>query len=621
MSLKKTIWFLLKAGSLLFLSGAITFLLLLIYFSKDLPQPEKFTEREMAEPTRIYDRTGEHLLYTVFGEEKRQKVPLREISPNLQKAVIAAEDDQFYHHFGINPRGMIRALIVDIRTKELAQGASTIPQQLIRSTFLTRKKTIERKVREVILSIELDRRYSKKEILAWYLNQIPFGSNTYGAEAAAKTYFGKEAEDLTLSEASALAALIRAPSRLSPYGPNKDELLGRKNYILDRMREEDLITKEEAEKAKREDPDFERVEAPIRAPHFSLRVKKILLEKYGEGWLKRKGFKVYTTLDKDLQEAAEEAVKEKAAPNKAFHCYNAALVAIDPDTGQTLAFVGNRNYFGDSFPEGCTSGEDCLFDPEFNVAILGKRQPGSAFKPLVYATAFEKGYPDEHVVVDEKTNFGVWGGKEYVPKNYDNRFRGPVSLRRALAQSLNVPSVKVLVNLAGIEDSVRKAKKMGLSSLKSPTYYGPSLVLGGGEVTLFNMVSAYSVFANRGLRQSPKMILRIEDGEGRVLEKFESDPKRVLSSRSARLITDILSDEKARRGMFGPESALYVDENTAAKTGTTQFYQDAWTIGYNREIAAGVWAGNNNNAPTYEKPGLELAAPIWKYFMKKALSD
>lgn len=621
MSLKKTIWFLLKAGSLLFLSGAITFLLLLIYFSKDLPQPEKFTEREMAEPTRIYDRTGEHLLYTVFGEEKRQKVPLREISPNLQKAVIAAEDDQFYHHFGINPRGMIRALIVDIRTKELAQGASTIPQQLIRSTFLTRKKTIERKVREVILSIELDRRYSKKEILAWYLNQIPFGSNTYGAEAAAKTYFGKEAEDLTLSEASALAALIRAPSRLSPYGPNKDELLGRKNYILDRMREEDLITKEEAEKAKREDPDFERVEAPIRAPHFSLRVKKILLEKYGEGWLKRKGFKVYTTLDKDLQEAAEEAVKEKAAPNKAFHCYNAALVAIDPDTGQTLAFVGNRNYFGDSLPEGCTSGEDCLFDPEFNVAILGKRQPGSAFKPLVYATAFEKGYPDEHVVVDEKTNFGVWGGKEYVPKNYDNRFRGPVSLRRALAQSLNVPSVKVLVNLAGIEDSVRKAKKMGLSSLKSPTYYGPSLVLGGGEVTLFNMVSAYSVFANRGLRQSPKMILRIEDGEGRVLEKFESDPKRVLSSRSARLITDILSDEKARRGMFGPESALYVDENTAAKTGTTQFYQDAWTIGYNREIAAGVWAGNNNNAPTYEKPGLELAAPIWKYFMKKALSD
>lgn len=615
---KKATLFILKAGSLAFLSGVIIGLLLLIYFSKDLPQPEKFTERELAEPTEIYDRTGDHLLYTIFGEEKRRVVPLSEISPYLQKAVIAAEDENFYEHHGIDPRGIVRALLVNLKLKGPEQGASTIPQQLIRSTYLTPQKTIQRKVREIILSIELDRRYDKDEILEWYLNQIPFGSNAYGAEAASKTFFGKKAKDLTLAESAVLASVIQAPTYLSPYGSRKAELLSRKDYVLDRMAEQGFITQEEASEAKNEELEFEKVASSIEAPHFVLEVRKYLFEKYGEAYLKRKGLRVYTTLNKDLQDKADEIVQRRAKQNEAYRCYNAALVAMDPDSGEVLALVGNRDYFADSYPEGCISGKTCLFDPEFNVALLGKRQPGSSFKPIVYATAFEKGYNDEYTVVDEETDFGVWGGKHYVPQNYDGQFRGEVTLRQALAQSLNVPSVKVLVNLAGIADSVKQAKDMGITTLRDPTYYGPSLVLGGGEMTLFDMVSAFSSFANGGMRYPPKMILRIEDKDGAVLERADGDPKRVVSSRSARLITSILSDEEARKPMFGPNSALYVNDKTAAKTGTTQYYQDAWTIGYNQNLVAGVWAGNNDNSPSYNKPGVTLAAPIWKEFMLKS---
>jgi len=616
--MKTKIIYLSKICVILFLLGLILFLALLIYFSKDLPQPEKFTEREVAEPTKIYDRTGDYLLYTIFGEEKRKVVPLDEISPFLQKAVIAVEDENFYTHFGIDLQSIVRACLVNFRLKSRAQGASTIPQQLIRSTYLTPQKTIQRKVREIILSIELDRRYSKDEILEWYLNQIPFGSNAYGAEAAAKTFFGKRAGSLTLAEAAVLASLIQAPSHLSPYGSYKAELLERKDYVLDRMAEEGYITNEEAESAKKETLEFVKPTSSIQAPHFALQVKKILLEKYGERNLKTKGLRVYTTLDIELQNKAQEIVETWAKRNESFHCFNAALVAIDPRTGEVLAMIGNKGYFIDPYPKGCLAGKNCLFDPEFNVAMLGQRQPGSSFKPIVYATAFEKGYSDSYVVVDERTSFGVWGGKEYIPQNYDGLFRGPVTLRQSLAQSLNVPSVKVLVNLAKIKDSIDKARQMGITTLKEDAFYGPSLVLGGGEVTLFDMVSAYSVFANNGLRQSPTFILKIEDKDGNLIEGHSADPKRVLSSRSAKMITDILSDEQARRPTFGPNSALYVDDQTAVKTGTTQYYQDAWTIGYNKKIVVGVWAGNNDSSPTYKQPGVVLAAPIWNEFIREA---
>ncbi len=600
------------------LLAVILFLSLLLYYSKDLPRPEKFTERRIAQPTEIYDRQGEHLLYTVYGEEKRETVPLEKISPYLRDAVIAAEDKKFYQHFGIDPWGIVRASIENVKQKAPVQGASTIPQQLIRSTFLTPQKSAERKVREVILSIELNQRYSKQQILEWYLNQVPFGSNAYGAESASRTFFLKKAEDLSLAEAATLAGLIRAPSYLFPHGPNKDELLARKDYILDQMADERYISRQQAEEAKKEEITFAQESKPIEAPHFVLQVKKQLVERYGEEYLKTNGLKVYTTLNYDLQKLAEKIVKEGAEKNKAYRAYNAALVAVNPRNGEVTALVGNKNYFDDSYPPDCISGKNCLFDPEFNVASLGKRQPGSSFKPLVYAAAFEKGYGDQYVVTDELTSFGVWGGKEYVPRNYDGLFRGPVTLRQALAQSLNVPAVKVLVYLAGIEDSVVQAQKMGITTLKEPSYYGPSLVLGGGEVTLEEMVGAFSVFANQGVKSSSHIISHIVDEQGKVIYRFQGDPKRVLSQGSAEMITSVLSDEQARAPMFGSNSVLYIDDQTAVKTGTTQFYNDAWTIGFNSEIAAGVWAGNNDNSSTYSQPGAVIAAPIWNRFMVEA---
>lgn len=601
--------------------GLVVFLFLLIlffYYAKDLPRPEKFTERQLFQPTKIYDRTGEHLLYTIFGEEKREIISLNEVPEYLKNAVIVAEDSNFYHHFGIDPQGILRALLVNLKLKKPVQGGSTISQQLIRSTFLTPEKTIERKIREIVLTLELERRYSKDQILEWYLNQVPFGSNAYGIEAASQLFFGKKTKDLSLAEAVTLAGLIRAPSYLSPYGEHKEELLARKDYILDRMVKEGYLKKEEAEIAKKEKLQFKKPQTSIVAPHFVLFVRKLLIEKYGEEFLKREGLKVYTTLDIDLQKLAEKIVKEGVQRNKNFHAYNAALVAIDPNTGEILALVGSGDYFAKPFPKDCIPGKNCLFEPEFDVATLGLRQPGSAFKPFVYATAFTKGFSDNYIVIDEKTNFGIWGGKPYIPENYDGKFRGPVTLRQALAQSLNVPSVKVLVWLAGIKESVEMAKSFGITTLKEPSFYGPSLVLGGGEVKLIDMVSAYGVFATGGLKQKPIAILKIEDSQGNIIEKTKNDPKRVLKSKVAELITDILSDNEARTPMFGADSPLNL-EGVAAKTGTTQYFNDAWTIGYNSKIVVGVWVGNNDNSPTYKKPGVILAAPIWRAFMEKAL--
>lgn len=608
----------LKFFSFGFLIVFLFFVILFFYYAKDLPRPEKFTEKQIAQPTKIYDRKGEVLLYTIFGEEKREIVSLEEMPQYLKAAVIVAEDANFYHHFGIDPEGIFRALLVNLRLKKPIHGGSTIPQQLIRSTFLTPEKTLQRKIREIILTLELDRRSSKDQILEWYLNQVPFGSNAYGVEAASQTFFSKRAKDLTLAEAVTLASLIRAPSYLSPYGENKAELLKRKDYILERMAREGFIEKKEAQIAKEEELVFAKTLAPIKAPHFVLYVRKILVENYGEDFLKKGGLKVYTTLDAELQELGEKIVKEGVKRNKKFRAFNASLAAIDPNTGEILALVGSADYFSNPYPEGCSPGRDCLFEPEFDVATLGERQPGSAFKPFVYATTFKKGYSDQYIVIDEETNFGIWGGKAYIPQNYDGKFRGPVTLRQALAQSLNVPSVKVLVYLAGIKDSIEMAKSFGITTLKDPSFYGPAIVLGGGEVNLLEMASAFGVFATEGFKNKPIAILKIEGPGGNIIEEREINPKRVLSSKVANLINDILSDNEARAPMFGRNSPLNL-ERVSVKTGTTQYFNDAWAIGYNSKIVVGVWAGNNDNSPTYKKPGVLLAAPIWREFIEKAL--
>jgi len=603
-----------------FLAVFFLFLFLFVYYIRDLPRPEDFLERPFIQSTKIYDRTGENLLYEIYGEEKRKVVPLKEVPEYLKEAVIATEDRDFYHHIGVDIKGIFRSVLINLKVMKAAVGGSTIPQQLIRSSFLTRQKTIGRKIREIVLAIELDRRYSKDQILEWYLNQIPFGSNAYGVESASQTFFKKPVSEISLAEAATLAALIQAPSSLSPYGENKEKLLSRKNYVLEQMAKEKYITQEELEKTKQEEVVFTRNLQPIKAPHFVLYVKDYLEKKYGEDFLKEKGLKIYTTLDWGLQELAEKAVEDRAKINEKYKAYNAALVTIDPKTGEILAMVGSKDYFADPYPKGCTPGKDCLFDPEFNVVTQGLRQPGSSFKPFVYATAFKKGFDDKTVVVDEETNFGVWGGESFIPRNYDGKFRGPVTLREALAQSLNVPSVKVLYSMAGLEDSIKTAQDMGITTLdKPPSFYGLALVLGGGEVKLLDMASAYVVFAANGLKIAPSFISKIEDSEGNIIEENKKTQIRVLEPKITDLINSILSDNEARAPIFGSRSYMYFDNyQVAAKTGTTQNAKDGWIIGYTPSLVTGVWVGNNNNIPM-QLVGATSAGPIWKAFMDQAL--
>lgn len=639
-----------KIGSLFKFFGFLIFFLifgaisLFLYYAKDLPRPEIFAERELSQSTKIYDRSGQILLYEIYGEEKRTWVPLKDIPEFLKQAVISAEDSNFYHHFGVDLKGIARAILEDLRIGKLTYGGSTIPQQLIRATFLSLEKTTKRKIREIILAIELDRRYSKDQILEWYLNQIPFGRNAYGVEAASQTYFRKPVSEISLAEAATLAALIRSPYRLSPYEEEgKKELLIRKDYVLDRMVKEGYLNRKEAEIAKKEELKFTEKKIEIQAPYFTLWIQKILEKKYGKDSLREKGLKVYTSLDYEIQKIAEEAVEKVAEKNKIYNAHNAALVAISPKTGEILAMVGGKDYFLDPYPKDCLPGKNCLFEPDFNVATLGKRQPGSAFKPFVYATAFRKGYNDTTVVTDDLTNFGIWGNREYIPQNYDGKFRGPVTLRQGLAQSLNIPSIKVLylaglenkidtleinnfrgqekIFLEGLEKSIKTAKEMGITTLNKPlSSYGPAIVLGGGGVNLLEITSAYGVFATEGLKVPPVSILKIEDSKGNIIEENKKEQKRVLEIEAARLINDILSDNLARSPIFGLGSPLYFENfQVAAKTGTTENFKDGWVIGYTPSIVVGVWVGNNDNSPMKKEPGVVLAGPIWRAFIEKVL--
>jgi len=586
--------------------------------AKDLPDPQKLNERQIIESTKIFDRTGKIILYDIHGEEKRTLVTLDQVSPYLKNATIVAEDAEFYNHIGLDFKSIIRAAIYNLLGRKISQGGSTITQQFIKKAMLSDERTWSRKIKEAVLSLELERRYSKDEILGFYLNQIPYGSNAYGAEAAAQTFFGKTAKDLTLSEASLLAALPQAPSRLSPYGSHPEELKARQNYILDRMVKYNYISTAEATAAKEEIPKFAVQAHGIKAPHFVMYVKEYLESKYGTDYIEKSGLKVYTTLDWDLQQAAEQIVSEGAQTNwKKYKAYNAALAAVDPKTGQILTMVGSRDYF------------DMENDGNVNVTIRD-RQPGSSFKPFAYATALEKGYTPDTVLFDLKTEFNPNCAADasqdkdqysldcYSPGNYDDKFRGPITARLALAQSLNIPAVQVLY-LAGIEDTIKKAKAMGITSLNS-SYYGLSLVLGGGEVKLLDEVAAYGVFATDGIKNEKNPILKIEDKDGNIIEEYKDDPTRVLNEQAARNISAMLADNEARSPVFGAASPLYIkDRQVAVKTGTTQGYRDAWTVGYTPSLVAGVWVGNNNNsAMTREGAGMAAASPLWNSFIKKA---
>ena len=604
----------------LFVLGTIAFLLFFIYIQHNLPDPESIAIRKVGESTKIYDRTGQVLLYDIHGEEKRTIIPWDQIPQSVKNATLASEDADFYKHRGFDIRGIARALLKDVKDIGISQGGSTITQQLIKKALFGDEKTISRKIKEILVSIEVERKFTKDEIFWMYLNQIPYGSNSYGIEAASMEFFGKPAKTLTLNESAILATLPKAPTYYSPYGNHVSELMSIKNSTLKRMLELGFITDKELTNALAEKVQFKQAKEEISAPHFVIMVKEYLINKYGEEAVQNGGFKITTTLDSKIQTTAEETVAKYAKINKArYKANNASLVAIDPKTGELLALVGSVNYF------------DVTNDGNFNVAIAS-RQPGSSFKPFAYATAFQKGFSDSTILFDVKTEFNPscqpdgnglkdkFGLGCYNPQNYDGRFRGPVTFRQALAQSLNIPSVKVLY-LAGVDDTIDLAQKMGITTLQDRSRYGLSLVLGGAEVRLIDLVSAYGVFANEGIRNPWYMVKKIELPSGAVLEENKIQPVRVLDAQTADLVTDVLSDNNARSPVFGYSSSLYIpDFDVAAKTGTTQENRDAWVLGYSPSIAVGVWVGNNDNkSMTKEGAGISASGPMWHEFMVKTL--
>lgn len=604
-----------KIGKMLLCASGAGFLIIagvFLYFLKDLPNPDKLNTRLIAESTKIYDRSGTYLLYEVHGEEKRTQIPFSEMPETVRAATIALEDQEFYTHHGIKLSSIMRAVFKDVIKGGKAQGGSTITQQLIKHSMLTSEKTFTRKIKEVILAIELEQKFEKDEILAMYLNEIPYGSNAYGIEAAAQTFFGKHAKELDLSEAALLASLPQAPSRYSPYGSYPEALKTRQEYALKQMKNLSYITEEQMNEAINTDI-LSRIQPHrenISAPHFVMYIKEYLEKKYGDEAVEQGGLQVITTLDWNKQQVAETAVREGAEKNKKYKAENAALVAMDPKTGQILAMVGSKNYF------------DTNIDGQVNVAIRD-RQPGSSFKPYVYLTAFTKGYTPDTMLWDADIDFSTDSGKTYNPKNYDGKNRGPILMKEALAMSLNVPAVETLY-LAGINNSVETAKKLGITTLNNPERLGLSLVLGGGEVKLLDHVNAFSTLANRGVRQDKTAILKITDSKGNILEEYkQKEGEKVIEEKYIAMLDHVMSTNDYRAPVFGSNSPLKFDSRpVAAKTGTTNEWRDGWTMGYTPNLAAGVWAGNNDNSPMAQNAdGVYVAAPIWRAFMDQALKN
>lgn len=614
-------WRVLKPLILLFISTCLFMsgVGILWFASLKTPDLSVFETRKVAQSTKIFDRTGQVLLYDVHNDAKRTVISFEDISKKIKDATIAIEDLEFYTHKGIKPTAILRAVISNLTPGSgLTQGGSTITQQVIKNSILTKDKTITRKLKEWILAVKLEKVLSKDQILNTYLNENPYGGSIYGVEEASKTFFGKSAKDVTLAEAAYIAGIPQAPTFYSPYGPNKARLDSRKNLVLQKMLENNFITDEEYKKALEEKVVFlEKNTSGIRAPHFALYVKDYLVKKYGEDAVEEGGLKVTTTLNYQMQEKAEKVVKNfsKTLENS-YNASNTAMIAIDPKTGDILTMVGSRDYFEKGYGN-------------FNITTA-YRQPGSTFKPFVYATAFMKGYSPDTILFDVKTEFSTQCTPEgkpknpkanpdedkktcYSPDNYDDKFEGPQTMRTALAHSRNVPAVKTLY-LAGIRDSIETAESMGITSLNDPNRYGLTLVLGGGEVSLLELTSAYSVFANDGIRNPYRSILKVEDSKGNVLEEAKLNPSQAIPSQVARQVTDILSDPKVRLNSI-TSVVENLNKQVAVKTGTTNDFRDVWIEGYTPNIAVGAWAGKNDNTPMEKKIAGVIITPVWGAFM------
>ena len=583
---------------------------ILLYLFKDLPSPTRLGNYPFPASSLIYDR-DDQLLYEIYTEKNRTPIKIEEVPDYVKQAAIASEDKNFYRHHGIDFGGIFRASY-NIIFHQTLQGGSTITQQLVKNALLTPERTIKRKARELILTFLVEVIYSKDRILEMYLNQTPYGGTAWGIESASQTYFNKQAKDLNLAEAALLAGLPASPTRFSPFGAHPELAKERQERVLKQMVESGFINQEQAEQAQKEELNFAEPSIGIKAPHFVLYVKELLVEQYGEKIVEQGGLKVTTTLDLDLQEFAQQSVASEVAKLKNLSISNGSALVTNPQTGEILAMVGSKDYF------------DKEIDGNVNVTLMS-RQPGSSIKPLNYALGLEKKVITPATIINDVPScFAVPGQKLYCPVNYDGSFHGPTQVRFALGNSYNIPAVDVLA-LNGLSDFVQKANQMGISTFKNPDDYGLSLTLGGGEVKMIDMATAFSSLANLGIRQDIWAIKKIEEQNGKILfEKKEEEGPRVLSMETAYLISHILLDNNARTAAFGPSSYLVVKSHpeVSVKTGTTNDRRDNWTIGYNPSRLTVVWVGNNDNTPmSYVASGVTGASPIWNKIMAYSLKD
>ncbi len=602
----------------------------LVYFMTQIPSPEQLSARNESQATRIYDRNGQ-LLYDVFQNENRTSIPLSQMPDFLKDATISIEDKSFYEHGGFSVTGIARSALELVLHRQIEGGGSTITQQLVKNTLLTPEQSWVRKIKEVILAIQVERVYSKDQILEMYLNTIPYGGTSYGIESAANLYFGIHAKDLDLAQSALLAGLPQMPSVYSPYGTNPELSKVRQKEVLSAMVSNGYITQKQADDAYNEKLAYRtsQKELGMKAPYFVMYVKQKLIEQYGEAAVEQGGLKVYTSLDYNIQQQAENIVKSEIGKLGAYHVGNGAAVVMDPKTGEILAMVGGKDYFGDPEPAGCTPGVNCTFEPNVNTSIA-LRQPGSATKPITYSEALVKGYTAATVLMDVQTDFsgGADGQASYSPVNYDGQWHGPTQVRYALGNSINIPAVKTLA-MVGIKNDMDLAYKMGLANWE-PTdanvaNVGLSLTLGGRETNLLDLTDAYSALADQGIHQDTTSILKVMDSKDKTLYEYQpSDGRKVLDSGIAFIISNILSDNGARTMEFGSNSVLNVPGKTVSvKTGTTDDKRDNWTVGYTPSYVVGVWVGNNDNEmmnPVISS-GITGASPIWQKIIMAVLAN
>ncbi|MFZ5365896.1 MAG: transglycosylase domain-containing protein [Patescibacteria group bacterium] len=647
---------------LIFVFVIFTFsFLLFIFYSqilKDLPSPDRLITRDQIVSTKIYDRSGK-LLYKIYRSQNRTLVKLEDIPLPLRQATIAIEDAEFYSHHGLSAKGILRAFGKLVRERKV-EGGSTITQQLVKNTLLTPERTIRRKIKEIILALWVEQKFSKDEILQMYLNEVGFGGAAYGVEETSETYFGKSVKEINLAEASLLAGLPASPTTYSPFGAHPEKARERQKQVLRRMVEEKFITQRKADEVFSQDLRLVLKKTDIFAPHFVMYVKELLVKKYGERMVEEGGLEVSTSLDFDLQEMTQKKVTEEVQRLQNLHISNGAALVTNPKTGEILAMVGSKDYF------------DLKNQGNYNVSTA-LRQPGSSIKPVNYSVALSMGFTPATIIPDTPITYHVPGQPPYTPKNYDGRFHGNVPLRVALGSSYNVPAVKVLSSL-GVSRMIEQGRKMGITNWNDPSQYGLSLTLGGGEVKMTDMAVVYGTLANLGVKVDLHPILEVRDYKGKVLEKLECSGTRgeallneralepavrrgvsevrqpadrrtlafasdvntapdlsvsckgepVLNPQIAYILTDILSDNSARTPAFGPNSLLNIPghPSVAVKTGTTQNLRDNWAIGYTPDFVVVSWVGNNDNSPMgYVASGVTGATPIWHNIMKELLKD